>query len=69
MAAAAEMLGRFYLPPIANRSDLAFYAEKYFHKLGNAVEVGVFEGHCHVGRVRPQTPTAPLQGAVAFPMT
>ena len=26
-------------------------------------------GHCHVGRVHPQTPTASLDGAVAFPMT
>ena len=25
--------------------------------------------HCHVGRVHPQTPTASLHGAVAFPMT
>ena len=26
-------------------------------------------GHCHVGRVHPQTPAASLHGAVAFPMT
>ena len=26
-------------------------------------------GHCHVGRVHPQTPTASLDGAVALPMT
>ena len=28
-----------------------------------------FGWHCHVGRVHPQTPTASLHGAVAFPMT
>ena len=27
------------------------------------------QGHCHVGRVHPPTPTASLHGAVAFPMT
>ena len=29
----------------------------------------VLNGHCHVGRIHPQTPTASLHGAVAFPMT
>ena len=29
----------------------------------------LLRGHCHVGRVHPQTPTASLHGAVAFPMT
>ena len=27
------------------------------------------QGHFHIGRVHPQTPTASLDGAVAFPMT
>ena len=36
---------------------------------GLAAAQGNATAHCHVGRVHPQTPTASLHGAEAFPMT
>ena len=32
------------IPPVPCREDLAIVAERYFHKLGRAAEIGVYKG-------------------------